>query len=197
MSRHSCHWPNAFVSLTTECDLNSVECIRVIDQMHSCHWPQSVIYTQSDAFVSLTKMHWCHWPSPKEIQKSLRLGIRVIDQMHSCHWPNAFVSLTTECDLNSVECIRVIDQMHSCHWPQSVIYTQSDAFVSLTKMHWCHWPSPKEIQKSLRLGIRVIDQMHSCHWPNAFVSLTTECDLHSVTCIRVIDQNALVSLTVL
>ena len=100
---HSCHWPNAFVSLTTECDLNSVECIRVIDQMHSCHWPMSVIQTQQSAYLSLTR--------------SLRGTHKTCVDTPYC----AYLSLTTECDINSVDCIRVIDQMHSCHWPLSVI----------------------------------------------------------------------------
>ena len=130
-----CHWPvvvfvykrlqfhlgltpkSAFLSLTSgqwhectiECDLHSVNCIFVIDQMH-----------------------WCHWPFYKEVQKSLSHCIRVIDHwvwftpsdLHLCHWPNALVSLT--------KCICVIDHwvwstlsnLHFCHWP--------DALVSLT-----------------------------------------------------------------
>ena len=52
------------MSLTTECDLDSVTCIFVIDQMHICHWPPY-----------------------KEMQKNLGVGIFVIDQMHKYHWP--------------------------------------------------------------------------------------------------------------
>ena len=52
------------MSLTTECDLDSVTCIFVIDQMHMCHWPPY-----------------------KEMQKNLGVGIFVIDQVHKCHWP--------------------------------------------------------------------------------------------------------------
>ena len=156
---HSCHWPKAFVSLTTECDLDSVACIRVIDHKHSCHWPFSIkgtprmcvgirVIDQSirviDCWVwfRLSNLHSWHWPNAFV---SLTIPYKRHSEdvcRHSCHWPKAFVSLTTECDLDSVTCIRVIDQKHSCHWPFPIKGT------------------PR-----MCVGIRVIDQKHSCHWP--------------------------------
>ena len=124
-------------------------CIRVID-----HW----------VWFTLSQMHLCHWPKcigvidhPLRRYKkacvsapvTLTICTRDIDWvwfthsicMHPWHWQFAPVTLT-ECDLHSVSVrTRDIDYMHP----------------------W-HWPSPKEIQKSLRLGTRDIDNLHPWHW---------------------------------
>ena len=172
----------------------------VIAQKHLCHWPVvndtnalSLIYTQQCAFVSLTNVHSCHWP----------LCIGVIDhpiRSSKKALVSAFVSLTN---------------VHSCHWPMCIRVIDHQVWFTPRSVHWCHWPLPKEGWLSLSRHapscIGVIDhwsmtrmhwvwfkpsRLHSCHWPMficvidqcAFVSLTTECDLHPVVCIRVIDH---------
>ena len=134
---HICHWPphkelqkslglGIFVidcsqwqiCMATECDLNSVACIFVIDRpIRNCKkaWVS--------AYVSLTKVN-DKYALNTECDLNSVASIFVID--HS-QWQ---ICIGTECDLNSVACIFVIDRpIRNCKkaWVS--------AYVSLTKVN--------------------------------------------------------------
>ena len=112
---HSCNWPlpkEGWLSLSRE----ALSCIGVIDNrsmtrmhwvwfkpnsVHSCHWPMCIRVIDHWVWFTPRCVHSCHWPLLKGPIWT-RVGIRVIDQC-------AFMSLTTECDLQPAVCIRVID----------------------------------------------------------------------------------------
>ena len=134
LSMHICHWLRSMTNVHEHCVwFRLSECIFVIDHGQWQMCMNSVCDLDSvSAYLSLTR--------------SLRGTHKTCVDTPYC----AYLSLTTEWDLNSVECIHVID-----HW----------VWFKLSWVHSCHWPFPIKGTSPLCLGIRVIDQMHSCHWP--------------------------------
>ena len=102
-------------------------------------------------WFTLSQLHLCHWPVVVFVYKRLQFHLGVTPKSR---WRVSFSSLNPA-------------SVFFCHWPLSVIYTQSNAFMSLTSGQWHECT----IECDLVNCIYVIDQwsmtkwMHLCHWP--------------------------------